>query len=145
MPLFSSRRAPGALVGAGFLLAILVGCQRRTATTTTGTSNTATTTASRPVIDSVRPGVVLLTGDTPPDLVIHGRGFDAQRNQVAIGPLLLADVPSTAGGRRVTVRLPERVPGRSEAPPSRWMAGRYPVLITVAGLRSDTAWVEVKP
>jgi hypothetical protein len=141
----SIRRAPRALVGAALLLAAGISCQRHPVPAVTRTSGDRTGTSASPVIDSLRPSLVDLSGDTPADLVIHGRGFDGRGNEVAIGALVLPAVPSAANGRRIVVRVPDRVPGRGEAPPTRWMAGRYPVLISVGGRRSDTAWVEVKP
>lgn len=103
--------------------------------------------AARPRLHSVTPdSVELLTGNVTV-IDLRGSGFDtshaAPENTVRIGALLLRAVPSDAHGTVIHVTVPSAVAGATEAPPTPWLAGRYPVSVTTRAGTSDTVMLTI--
>ncbi len=100
------------------------------------------TVTARPRLTALAPSEVQLSAASNAEIELRGRNFstrtDAPANTVRIGALELRAVPSSANGTVIRVTLPETVPSGGEAPPARWMSGRYAVTVTTTAGTSDT-------
>ena len=98
--------------------------------------------AARPRLTALAPSEVQLSAASNAEIELRGSNFsmrtDAPANTVRIGALELRAVPSSANGTVIRVTLPETVPTGGEAPPVRWMSGRYAVTVTTTAGISDT-------
>lgn len=120
------------------LLCLLAGCAG---------SVRATTREARPRLHSVTPDSVELLAGNVTTVDLRGSGFDTSRaapdNTVRIGALLIRAVPSDAHGTIIHVTVPSAVAGATEAPPTPWLAGRYPVSVTTRAGTSDTVMLTI--
>jgi hypothetical protein len=106
------------------LLAALGGCTR-------GPSMDARPdTGGGPVVARLDPASGPAGEDYPIALTIHGSGFAATGNMVHFGSVPVPDLPSTAGGTRITLSVPKVVPSTGEVAPFVLMPGDYPVTVT---------------
>jgi hypothetical protein len=93
---------------------------------------------SRPRLTRIVPDSVRLVPGNVVEIELQGANLDAVANLVKIGALELTQVRSAVNGTRITVAIPDVVPSGGEAPPARWIGGRYPVSIQSAAGISDT-------
>ena len=102
---------------------------------------------ARPRLHAVTPDSIELLAGNVTAIDLHGAGFDTSRaapdNTVRIGALLLRAVPSDVHGTVIHVAIPATVAGTTEAPPARWLAGRYPVSVTTRLGTSDTLMLTI--
>ena len=103
--------------------------------------------AARPRLTAIAPDSVDLLAGNVTEVDLRGSAFDTSRtdpqNIVRIGALVLRAVPSSANGSVIRVAIPEAVPGGGEAPPARWMGGRYPVTVSTTKGTSDTLMLAI--
>ena len=120
------------------LLCALAGC---------ASSVRASSREARPRLHSVTPDSIELLAGNVTAIDLRGSGFDTSRaapeNTVRIGAVLLRAVPSDAHGTVIHVTVPSAVAGATEAPPARWLAGRYPVSVTTRAGTSDTVMLTI--
>ncbi len=90
------------------------------------------------VPDSVR----LITGNVT-EVELRGSSFDATANTVRVGSVEVTPVRSSANGTRILFVIPDHVASGGEAPPARWMSGRYPVTVRTALGISDTLMLAI--
>ena len=102
---------------------------------------------ARPRLHAVTPDSIELLAGNVTAIDLHGSGFDTSRaapeNTVRIGSLLLRAVPSDVHGTVIHVAVPATIAGPTEAPPSRWPGGRYPVSVTTRLGTSDTVMLTI--
>jgi len=107
----------------------------------------STSQSARPRLHSVAPDSIELLAGNVTEIDLHGAGFDTSRaapgNSVQIGSLLLRAVPSDLQGTVIHVVVPATIAGTTEAAPSRWPAGRYPVSVTTRVGTSDTVMLTI--
>lgn len=110
-------------------------------------SGRATSQDARPRLHSVTPDSIEVLAGNVTAIDLHGSGFDTSRaapeNVVRIGSLVLRAVPSDANGTVIHVAIPATIAGRTEAPPTAWLAGRYPVSVTTRVGTSDTVMLTI--
>lgn len=94
--------------------------------------------SARPRLSRIVPDSVRLVSGNVTEIELQGTNLDTVANTVMIGVLELTQVRSMVNGTRITVAIPDEVPSTGEAPPARWMGGRYPVWIRTAAGTSDT-------
>ena len=102
---------------------------------------------ARPRLHAVTPDSIELLAGNVTAIDLHGSGFDTSRaapeNTVRIGSLLLRAVPSDVHGTVIHVAVPATIAATTEAPPTRWLAGRYPVTVTTRLGTSDTVMLTI--
>jgi hypothetical protein len=98
----------------------------------------AAVTAPRPRLTRVVPDSVRIVTGNVTEIELQGANLDVAANIVRIGPIELTQIRSTSSGTRITVAIPDAIPSGGEAPPARWLGGRYPVSIQTPAGRSDT-------
>lgn len=118
--------------------ALFVGCASAMRTTSQ---------SARPRLHAVTPDSIELLAGNVTTVDLHGSGFDTSRsspeNTVRIGSLLLRAVPSDAQGTVIHIAVPATFEGTGDAPPTRWLAGRYPVSVTTRIGTSDTVMLTI--
>ena len=102
---------------------------------------------ARPRLHAVTPDSIELLAGNVTSVDLHGSGFDTSRtapeNTVRIGSLLLRAVTSDVHGTIIHVAIPATIAASTEAPPTRWLAGRYPVSVTTRLGTSDTVMLTI--
>ena len=120
---FSDRTV---LCAAGVFVAALAtaGCAARSSVQTETAAHTG------PVISRLEPSSGLIGRSYPIRLTVWGSGFKATGNVVEFGPVTVEDLPSSDGGRRITLSVPKVIPGIGEVPPFVLLPGEYSVTVT---------------
>lgn len=125
-------RTSAVLASAGLVSAGLISCA----------SGAPATRPARVRLIAISPDSVQLIAGNVTEVELRGTGFDTSRtapqNVVRVGLLELRQVPSRANGTVIRVAIPEAVPSSGEAPPARWIGGRYPVTVSTPAGTSDT-------
>jgi hypothetical protein len=84
----------------------------------------------------VRGAVVTIQGE--------GCGFDKERNIVRLGRFVIAEVPSSADGTRISFAFPTEVPTGGEVAPPKPAPGSYSISVSKGSLTSNSLTLEVR-
>lgn len=122
---FSDRTV---LCGAGAFVAVLAmdGCAGQSSVETRAAAHTG------PVITRLEPSRGPVGQSYPIRLTVWGSGFKETDNVVEFGPVVVEDLPSNDGGRRISLAVPKVIPGTGEVPPFVLLPGEYSVTVTTA-------------
>lgn len=90
-----------------------------------------------PVLEAIAPDSVIVAPGSVVEIVLSGSGFQRGTpgaNTVRFGASAMRGVVASGDGRRITFVVPDAIESGGEAPPSRLIAGVYPVRVeTPAG------------
>ena len=98
-----------------------------------------------PHIDSLAPRKGAISAEDVSEVMIHGRGFTANDNQVFFGGQKVGVVPSEERGSVTRFHVPTTVPGRRGQLSMRIAPGRYPVRLRNANGTSNSVTFIVLP
>jgi len=98
----------------------------------------ASAAAQRPRLSRLVPDSVRIVIGNVSEIELQGSHLDPLANTVMVGTAAMTQIKSTANGTRITIAIPEQMPSAGEAPPARWVGGRYPVFVRTAAGTSDT-------
>lgn len=98
---------------------------------------------SRPRLTALVPDSIRLIAGNVMEVELRGSNFDATANAVRVGSVEVASVKSTANGTRIVFVIPDHMASGGEAPPARWIGGRYPVTVRTALGTSDTLMLAI--
>jgi hypothetical protein len=74
----------------------------------------------------------------------EGCGFDKERNIVRLGRFVIAEVPSSADGTRISFAFPTDVPTGGEVAPPTAAPGSYSISVSKGSLTSNSLTLEVR-
>lgn len=109
---------------------------------------TPSTDTLRPQLSRIVPESARVGRNSAVTLSLQGEHFDQSSdggNSVDIGPIHLTGVPSTSGGRRIEVTIPDRIPSQGEAPPRPLLPGSFDVSVSTARGTSNVLPFRVLP
>ena len=99
-----------------------------------------------PLLERLIPDSVFVAPGSVVEVTLVGSGFHdgaPGENTVMFAGSTLRHVPATADGRRITFVVPDAIESGGEAPPSRLLAGTYPVQVETALGKSNILMLRV--
>lgn len=127
------------------LLGVLIAASCAPRKEASSNAGAQTDTATAPRLTRLRPDTLRIRDGGPNVLVLEGTGFDATQNIVVVGPVRLANVPSSAAGTRIEIYVPDRVVSAGGAPPALWERGRVLATVVTSRGQSSALPLEIVP